>query len=245
MRCKNCGLENDDNLYICQNCGSPLYDEAEENAEDSTVEFKKIGGNENISEDNNANQNNQDNKNENNSDDDKKKKQLTITIIALSVVLIAVIAGVIGAVIASNKNNDDIQTTESTSVSAISTTKEETTVKTTQPPSTQAPIIQYMVTVRSNEGGSVDGGGQFEKGKQIKITAKPNNGYNFIGWYTATGKQVSQSLSYTFALTEDVVYEAKFEKIVETTVQTTKAPEKETQPTVDVNKNVTGDKQNG
>ena len=27
MRCKNCGSENEDNLYICQNCGSPLYDE--------------------------------------------------------------------------------------------------------------------------------------------------------------------------------------------------------------------------
>ena len=31
MRCKNCGSENDDNLYICQNCGSPLYDEDDEN----------------------------------------------------------------------------------------------------------------------------------------------------------------------------------------------------------------------
>ena len=31
MRCKNCGSENDDNLYICQNCGSPLYDENDEN----------------------------------------------------------------------------------------------------------------------------------------------------------------------------------------------------------------------
>ena len=29
MRCRNCGCENDDNLYICQNCGSPLYDEGE------------------------------------------------------------------------------------------------------------------------------------------------------------------------------------------------------------------------
>ena len=27
MRCKNCGFENSEGLYICQNCGSPLYDE--------------------------------------------------------------------------------------------------------------------------------------------------------------------------------------------------------------------------
>jgi len=29
MRCKNCGFENEDNRYICQNCGSPLFDEEE------------------------------------------------------------------------------------------------------------------------------------------------------------------------------------------------------------------------
>ena len=27
MRCKNCGADNDDNRYICEVCGSPLYDE--------------------------------------------------------------------------------------------------------------------------------------------------------------------------------------------------------------------------
>ena len=34
MRCKNCGFENEDGRYICQNCGSPLYDEAENPADD-------------------------------------------------------------------------------------------------------------------------------------------------------------------------------------------------------------------
>ena len=29
MICKNCGYDNNDNLYICENCGSPLYDENE------------------------------------------------------------------------------------------------------------------------------------------------------------------------------------------------------------------------
>ena len=45
MRCKNCGSENDDNLYICQNCGSPLYDEDDENEAikvDGTL-LKQIG----------------------------------------------------------------------------------------------------------------------------------------------------------------------------------------------------------
>ena len=40
MRCKNCGSENEDNLYICQNCGSPLYDE-DEPINDSNIKFEK------------------------------------------------------------------------------------------------------------------------------------------------------------------------------------------------------------
>ena len=42
MRCKNCGTENDDNRYICENCGSPLYDEneiAQSNDNGATMTF--------------------------------------------------------------------------------------------------------------------------------------------------------------------------------------------------------------
>lgn len=34
MRCKNCGTYNDDNRYICETCGSPLYDEDEIQAQE-------------------------------------------------------------------------------------------------------------------------------------------------------------------------------------------------------------------
>ncbi len=230
MRCKNCGLENDDNLYICQNCGSPLYDEADINDEESTVEFKKIGGNDNSPENDSQNDDNKEpnNKKKNSKDEDAKKKQLTITIIVLCVVLVAVIAGIIGAVIANNKNSDDETTISSSSSTEISSTTKQTTSKATTQPSTQAPVAQYMVTVRANEGGNVDGGGQFEKGKQIKITATPNNGYTFTGWYTPNGVRVSQSLSHTFTLSEDVIFEAKFEKIK--TTEAPKSTEKQTKP---------------
>ena len=30
MRCKNCGFDNEEGRYICENCGSPLYDEDNE-----------------------------------------------------------------------------------------------------------------------------------------------------------------------------------------------------------------------
>lgn len=248
MRCKNCGLENDDNLYICQNCGSPLYDEADINNEESTVEFKKIGD-DNSPEDNNKNndgKNPNKKKNKNDKDEDAKEKQLKITIIVLCVVLVVIIAGIIGAVIANNKNADDETTlpiSSSTSEPISSSTKTTTKPSTTKP-TTEAPVAQYMVTVRTSEGGNVDGGGQFEKGKQIKITATPNSGYSFVGWYTLNGVRVSQSLSHTFTLSEDVIFEAKFEKIK--TPETTKPTEKETKPEQNQdNINPSKDVQNG
>ena len=45
MRCKNCGTENDDNRYICENCGSPLYDEDNidiNNDSERTQTFKAV-----------------------------------------------------------------------------------------------------------------------------------------------------------------------------------------------------------
>ena len=59
MRCKNCGADNDDNRYICEVCGSPLYDEDDfDNAtiddNDKTQTFKAVNG-ENYQPQNNNN----------------------------------------------------------------------------------------------------------------------------------------------------------------------------------------------
>ena len=63
MRCKNCGADNDDNRYICEVCGSPLYDESDfDNAngidDDRTQTFKAVN------EPNNQVQNRNDNYND-------------------------------------------------------------------------------------------------------------------------------------------------------------------------------------
>ena len=42
MRCKNCGTYNDDNRYICETCGSPLYDENEVINDDKTQTFNAV-----------------------------------------------------------------------------------------------------------------------------------------------------------------------------------------------------------
>ena len=65
MRCKNCGADNDDNRYICEVCGSPLYDEddfdnAANDDNDKTQTFKAVNG-ENYQPQNNNNNDYNDN----------------------------------------------------------------------------------------------------------------------------------------------------------------------------------------
>ena len=108
MRCKNCGAENDDSRYICEVCGSPLYDENELSAQaDQQPAGATPGGapapapRQNPEEDKKLQQ---------------KNKQSMIIIIVLCVVLIAVVVGIIIAV-ASGHHDKETTTVPDTSVS--------------------------------------------------------------------------------------------------------------------------------
>ncbi len=46
----------------------------------------------------------------------------------------------------------------------------------------QIPVTQYTVSTSSNGNGSVTGGGTFDAGSVISLTASPNSGYQFDGW---------------------------------------------------------------
>ena len=208
MRCKNCGSENDDNLYICQNCGSPLYNEDDL---DDTQQAQPI------EEPIRRNSNRQAEK----AKAEEKKKQQTIIIIAvLSVLLIAIIAGVIIAV--ANSSKDDEATSESTSITTEATTEEESAYYTTEPTTqtttestttttttttTQAPT--FNVSLSSNEGGEVEGDGSYKLGEHITIIARPDDGYEFDGWYKGSTR-VSKNTKYTFTVKEDTQLEAVF-----------------------------------
>ena len=151
MRCRNCGCENDDNLYICQNCGSPLYDEGEgpitdepsheqqNNTANQTQVFDINSASAPGGEYQNYSQSAQNqgeysaNPAQNtsspapNGDDEqeKKKKQQTIIIIAvLSVVLVAVIVGTIFAVAHKKSSNTPSES------SSFSTSQTESTSST-------------------------------------------------------------------------------------------------------------------
>ena len=67
-----------------------------------------------------------------------------------------------------------------------------------QEPST----IQYFrLTLAAEEGGSVSGGGKYQAGKNISVSASVNEGYKFVNWTNSKGDTVSVNRSFTYTTT--------------------------------------------
>ncbi len=78
-------------------------------------------------------------------------------------------------------------------------------------PTPPTPITKYMVSLLVDPecGGTVSGGNIVESGASITITARPSDGYTFMGW-RENGKIVSTSASYTFNVNADKTFTAVF-----------------------------------
>lgn len=224
MRCKNCGFENDDKLYICQNCGSPLYDEdaPQENEDNSTRVFATVNSPDNHYAEP-ARQGSVPNKNK----EDEKKKQTIIIIAVLAVVLVAIIVGTIIAVAGNSNsktpsqtqsssqestqdeynNNDFSETQQRTSEKTTQNTTEKTTESTTKETTTK--IKTFSVSLSCNDGGEVEGDGTYKRGDNVTIIARPDDGYDFDGWYNGD-KKVSSNTKYKFTVTENTNLQAVF-----------------------------------
>lgn len=211
MRCKNCGSNNDDNLYICQNCGSPLYDEEDTiEQEDRTRVMEPIKA--------------KDGKNSQPIDEDDKKdknKSLTIIIIVLCVVLAALVAGIIAIAAHNSKAPEQEQTQSTTEYLSESTTEyqtesttEQTTTTTTTTTTTQTTVKTYLVALACNDGGEVEGDGEYDDGDKAIIIARADDGYEFDGWYEGN-KKVTDSTTYRFTVKDNRKLTAKFLKIDE------------------------------
>lgn len=72
--------------------------------------------------------------------------------------------------------------------------------------------LQYTISVSANPsaGGSVSGGGSFNQGDSVTVTATANTGYVFLNW-TESGIVVSNQESYTFTVSSDRILTANFE----------------------------------
>lgn len=77
-------------------------------------------------------------------------------------------------------------------------------------------MANHTVAVSSTIGGSVTGGGEYNPGEQVTLTATPDSGYRFVGW-TIAGASVSDlsaaTITFTMPQTGNVTAEATFEPI--------------------------------
>ena len=65
------------------------------------------------------------------------------------------------------------------------------------------------VTATSETGGTVTGGRTYLEGEAATLTATPNSGYHFVGWFNGDSK-VNDNASYSFTVTSNVTLNAKF-----------------------------------
>ncbi len=73
--------------------------------------------------------------------------------------------------------------------------------------------ISYTVTVTPEENGTTAGSGTFGENAEVTVTATPNTGYKFVGWYENDVLIPDAGATYTFEVTADRNLTAKFEKI--------------------------------
>lgn len=80
------------------------------------------------------------------------------------------------------------------------------------------PVVDktYTVYVSAEKGGKVSGGKDVSAGESVTVTATPDKGYVFEGWYRPNGEKVSEKAEYTFKVNGNTALIAKFEKAGET-----------------------------
>ena len=79
----------------------------------------------------------------------------------------------------------------------------------------------YTVYVEAEKGGKVSGGQEVAADKSVTVTATPNRGYVFKGWYRPNGEKVSDKAEYTFNVKGNTSLIAKFERSAEADVKIT------------------------
>lgn len=77
------------------------------------------------------------------------------------------------------------------------------------------PVFTVSLITAPTNGGTTSGGGAYDSGKSVTVTAVPNAGYKLVSW-TEGGVIVSTDLSYTFLLSSNRTLTANFEAVLYT-----------------------------
>ena len=72
----------------------------------------------------------------------------------------------------------------------------------------QVIVNSYTLTVTAGEGGTVTGGGEYEEGTEVTITATAEEGYTFVNWSNG-----STESSISISVSENINLEATFEEL--------------------------------
>jgi len=75
------------------------------------------------------------------------------------------------------------------------------------------PIPTYSINVTSTAGGTATGGGQYNQGESVTVTAIPDNGCRFISWQE-NGITVSDTPDFSFTADADRTLTAVFEPVL-------------------------------
>ncbi|MCL2109219.1 MAG: leucine-rich repeat domain-containing protein [Oscillospiraceae bacterium] len=70
--------------------------------------------------------------------------------------------------------------------------------------------IYYTITATAGANGSVTGGGSYPRGWNLTLTATPDNGYKFEGWYENNVRIDSANAVYSFMVIENRTLQARF-----------------------------------
>jgi len=68
----------------------------------------------------------------------------------------------------------------------------------------------FTIIAETSIGGKVSGGGMFERGSEFTITAIPNVGYTFDGWYYEDGRIFSSNAEFTSNAYQELTLKARF-----------------------------------
>lgn len=69
------------------------------------------------------------------------------------------------------------------------------------------PVLKqyFQLTLSPTEGGSASGGGRYQAGTGVWLSASVQSGYDFLGWFDTSGALVSAERSFTYVTTTEAV----------------------------------------